>query len=117
MSTTESPKLAFGYTPGLDGATVAWGARWIITQQGEVDQLYDRQDMLGTPEEKRELADWLNNVVKRQPHDALSEMLKSYQLSTREVKEVVLYEDERGVVFGNPNMSAGYFYVIAKWKS
>jgi hypothetical protein len=115
--TTTTPTLEFGYNPGLAGATCAWGARWIITQQGEVDQVPNRQDMIGTPEEKVELLTWLNTVVKRQPEAALTELLRSFQLSTRESKEVVLYEDDRGIVLGNPNASAGYFYVIARFKS
>ena len=115
--TTTTEQLQFGYNPGLEGATCAWGARWIIHQDGDVDQLYDRQDMIGTREQKDELAEWLNNTVKRKPHDALSVLLSTHQISTRESKEVVLYEDERGVVLGNPNASAGYFYVVARfWK-
>lgn len=112
----EMTTLQFGYNPGLEGATCAWGARWIITQQGEVDQVPNRQDMIGTPEEKQELLTWLNETVKRQPEEALRELLRSYSLSTRESKEVILYEDECGIVFGNPNASAGYFYVIAKFR-
>jgi len=108
--------LQFGYNPGLEGATCAWGARWIITQQGGVDQLYDRQDMIGTREQKDELAEWLNNTVKRKPHEALAVLLRANQISTRESKEVVLYEDDRGIVLGNPNSSAGYFYVVARFQ-
>lgn len=117
-ATADTPvELRFGYNPGLAGATCAWGARWIIRQDGDVDQLYDRQDMIGTREQKDELAEWLNNAVKRQPHDALSVLLRTGQVSTRESKEVVLYQDGRGVVLGNPNSSAGYFYVVARfWK-
>ena len=111
---TETDRLQFGYNPGLAGATCAWGARWIITQQGEVDQLYDRQDMIGTREQKDELAEWLNNTVKQQPQDALAVLLRTNQISTRETREVVLYEDDRGIVLGNPNSSAGYFYVTAR---
>jgi hypothetical protein len=115
--TKTAPTLGFGYNPGLAGATCAWGARWIITQQGMIDFVPNRQDMIGTPEEKQELLAWLNDTVKKQPEDVLAEMLGSYKLSTRESKEVVLYEDERGVVLGNPNASAGYFYVVARFWS
>ena len=110
-------QLKFGYNPGLEGsgATCAWGARWIIKQDGYVDFVPDRQDMIGTPEEKKELLEWLNDTVKKQPEERLAEMLRSYQLSTRESKEVFLYEDDRGFVLGNPNSSAGYFYVIARF--
>lgn len=109
--------LSFGYNPGLNGATCAWGARLIITQDGYVDFVPDRQDMIGTPEEKKVLLEWLNGTVKKQPEEHLAELLRSYQLSTRESKEVILYEDERGIVLGNPNASAGYFYVVARFKT
>ena len=114
MTTDTKPWLKFGYNPGLAGATCAWGARWIVTQQGHVDFVPDRQDMIGSPEEKQELHAWLNDTVKNHPNDVLSELLASYQLSTRESKEVVLYEDDDGIVLGNPNASAGYFYVVAR---
>lgn len=116
MTAEMKDRLAFGYNPGLSGATCAWGARLIITQQGLVDFVPDRQDMIGTPDEKQELLAWLNDTVKKQPEEALSKLLKDYQLSTRESKEVVLYEDERGIVLGNPNSSAGYFYIVARFK-
>jgi len=113
---TTNGELRFGYNPGLAGATCAWGARWIITQQGEVDFVHDRQDMIGSPEEKQILLAWLNGDVKKQPEEALSALLRSSELSTRERLEVVLYEDAQGIVLGNPNASAGYFYVIARMK-
>lgn len=108
-------ELGFGYNRGLQGATVAWGARWIIKQDGYVDFVPDRQDMIGEPDEKQELLEWLNKVVGNKPNDALAEMLRNYRLSTREDKEVVLYEDDRGIVMGSPQSSAGYFYVLARW--
>lgn len=114
--TTTTPTLQFGYNPGLAGATCAWGARWIVTQQGDIDFVPDRQDCIGTPEEKQELLAWLNDTVKKQPENVLAEMLRNYKVSTRESKEVVLYEDERGIVLGNTNASAGYFYVVARFK-
>jgi len=115
MTTDTKPWLKFGYNPGLAGATCAWGARWIIRQDGDVDFVPDRQDMIGSPEEKQELLAWLNDTVKNKPNDVLSEMLRDYRLSTRETREIVLYEDDRGIVLGNPNSSAGYFYVVARF--
>ena len=116
MTTDTKPWLKFGYNPGLAGATCAWGARWIIRQDGDVDFVPDRQDMIGSPEEKQELLAWLNDTVKNKPNDVLSEMLRDYRLSTRETREIVLYEDDRGIVLGNPNSSAGYFYVVARFQ-
>lgn len=117
MSSVEKDRLAFGYNPGLAGATCAWGARWIIHQDGDVDFVPDRQDCIGSAAAKAELLSWLNGTVKNQPNDVLRELLQNHQLSTRETKEVVLYEDERGIVLGNPNASAGYFYVVARFKA
>jgi len=109
--------LTFGYNPGLYGATCAWGARWIITQDGHVDFVPDRQDMIGSPEEKQELLEWLNGTVKRQPEEDLAKRLRSREISTRDSYEVCLYQDERGIVIGNTNASAGYFYVVARFKT
>jgi len=114
MTTATSTQLGFGYNPGLHGATCAWGARWIVTQDGSVDFVPDRQSMIGTPEEKQELISWLVQVGS-QPLETLREMLRSREVSTRASREVVLYEDERGVVVGNTNASAGYFYVAARF--
>ncbi len=109
--------LDFGYNPGLGESTCAWGARWIVTQDGTVDFVPNRQDMIGTPEQKQELLAWLNDTVKRQPEDNLCERLRSYEIKTREAQEVCIYEDDRGLVLGNTNASAGYFYVIARFKT
>lgn len=114
---TQTDRLAFGYNNRLDGATCAWGARWIVTQQGGVDFVPDRQDMIGTPEQKQKLLSWLNETVKKQPEERLSRMLRDYMISTRKIQEVCLYEDECGIVVGNANASAGYFYVIARFKT
>lgn len=115
--TTDTTQLAFGYNPGLVGATCAWGARWIITQDGSVDQLPDRQDMIGSPEEKAELLDWLNSDVGRKPRETLAKLLRSGEVSTRRAEEWCLYQDDRGIVIGNSNASAGYFYVVARFKT
>ncbi len=117
VSETTTPKLEFGYNQALAGATCAWGARWIITQDGGVDQLWDRHDMIGTSAEKQALLMWLNNRVGQIPQTRLSALLRSGEVSTRERKEVILYEDEHGIVLGNSNASAGYFYVVARFKS
>lgn len=109
-------RLGFGYNPGLGDADVAWGARLIIRQDGYVDFVPDRQDMIGTPERKQELLAWLNKYVKKHPEEELSAMLRNNELSTRENKEVVLYDDGKLIVLGNPNASGGYFYMVARWK-
>jgi hypothetical protein len=106
-------KLAFGYPPP-ENVQAAWGARLIITQQGMTDLVYNRQDAFG---EWGNLKVWLNTGTPKfriqQALGTLSEMLAGYQLSTRETKEVVLYEDDQGRIIGNPNSSAGYCYVCA----
>jgi len=106
-----SNKLAFGYPPP-EGVTAAWGARLIVTQHGMTDLVYNRQDAYG---EWDDLKAWLDppSGVLRKALDVLSEKLKSYQVKTREAEEVTLYLDDKGIVKGNSNGSAGYFYVCA----
>lgn len=105
--------LAFGYRRLPDGVTTAWGARLIITQDGMVDQVWDRIDTCGAAEPRRRLLDHLGEHVKDAPHRQLTQLLENYELSTREDREVVLYEDDVVRVLGSPQASAGYFYVSA----
>lgn len=109
-------RLAFGCRTVLpDDATVAWGARWIINQQGLVDQLPDRQDCDGPTGERRKLLDYLDQHVGRQPRDVLCKLLSSGRLSTRSDDVVTLFDDGVVKVAGSPQGSAGYFYVSAFW--
>ena len=52
--------LTFGYNAGLPDGTVAWGARLIVTQDGHVDFVHDRQGTIGAEEPRRRLLAYLN---------------------------------------------------------
>lgn len=105
--------LAFGYRQLPEGVTTAWGARWIIDQEGRVDSVWDRVDACGEDEPKARLLEHLRENVRDIPNRKLSDMLFDYEVSTREDRDVVLFEDEVVRVVGSPQASAGYFYVSA----
>ena len=114
MSETTTNKLAFGYNNGLvPGVQAAWGARWIVTQYGGVDQVFDRQDGFGPKDRFLALLDWLNKGAGKAARDTASRMLADGNISTREAWPVILYQDREGAVIGNTNGSAGYMYVAA----
>lgn len=107
-------RLQFGYNNGLpENVTCAWGARWIITQSGDVDQVYNRQDSIGSPDDKQKLFEALDGNVGSLPKDMLSQLLRTYRVSTSDDKEVLLYDDGEVIVKGSPQRSHGYFYVCA----
>jgi len=107
-------KLGFGYNQGLpEGVKAAWGCRAIVNQDGLVDVVYNRQDADGSDEERAALLDYLNTTVKGAWVERARELLRSYEMRTREAQEFVLFEDDVIVVKGNTNASAGYLYVCA----
>jgi hypothetical protein len=116
--------LRFGYKRGLaPGVVTAHGARWIIHQDGGVDQVYDRQDAIGPDDRRHELLDHLNTVVKGQAADRARELLASWdvdgpnqKLGTMDDREVILYEDDRLITKANPQASGGYLYVVSYFK-
>jgi hypothetical protein len=109
-----SINLAFGYKAGIpDDAVAAWGARWIVTQDGYIDFVPDRQDADGPDAERRQLLDLLNAGAGKAAQDRLRELLQNGEVHTRREAEVELYADDRVRVVGNTNASAGYFYVAA----
>jgi hypothetical protein len=111
---TTTNKLAFGYNYGLvPGVQAAWGARWIVTQDGGVDQVFDRQDGFGDKDRFMALLDWLNGGAGKAARDNASRMLADRVISTRQSWPVVLYQDREGAVIGNTHGSAGYMYVAA----
>ena len=96
-----------------DHTPMAWGARWIITQDGGVDFVWDRQG--ATPEGHEgwtTLQAWLDGGALRAAREELRKLLVDYKLSTREDREVILFADGTGVIRGNPRASAGYCYVV-----
>ena len=107
-------KLSFGYNRGLpEGVTAAWGCRAIAYQDGTVDPVWDRSDAFGPDEPRKALLDYLADTVGSKPFDRAGELLRTYEMKTREEGEFVLYEDDVVIVKGSTNASAGYLYVSA----
>jgi hypothetical protein len=107
--------LSFGYNAGLpEGQRAAWGARLIVTQDGYIDFVHDRQDFFGSDEDKAALREWLRAGAGTSAFEQASALLKAGTMRTRESGEFVLCEDEQGKIVGNTNASAGYLYV-AGW--
>jgi len=100
-------KLTYGLRNLPADVTSAWGARLIWPN----DLVHDRQDLKG--EDTKALIDWLNGGALRVALDNAARLARS-ELAPSEDREVVLYEDERGVIKGNPQASHGYLYV-AGW--
>lgn len=120
-------QLPFGYNRGLpEGIKAAWGARWVIKQDGHVDQVPDRQGCDGDETERKRLLDYLNTVLKYKPRrksdlgdhamDVASRLLKARSFSLSDETEIVLFEDQHIAVKGNPQASYGYLYVCAYFK-
>lgn len=107
-------QLQFGLNDNIpQEAPAAWGARWIITQDGYIDQVPDRTDAVGEPDAKARLFDHLNSKVRNAPKEKLRELLQSGAVNTRIAERIVLHVDELVSVVGNTNASGGYFYVTA----
>lgn len=112
--TTTATNLSFGYSAGLpEGTTTAWGCRAIVTQTGSVDVVWDRTDAFGEDAERLALLDYLRDTVGTAPFDRAGELLRSYEMSTREAAEFTLYEDDEVTIKGNTNGSGGYLYICA----
>lgn len=102
--------LTFGYNAGLPkNARAAWGARLIWPD----DLVYNRQDMQGSDEDRKALAEWLNGGALRDARAEARNLAKSYMLTSNENREVTLYDDGKGRIVANPNGSYGYLYVAA----
>jgi len=116
--------LSFGYQAGVpaDHTGALWGARLIFPD----DLLYDRQSnaYVGDADEAtaasalNELHDWINGLgSETKPLKLALAATRTSGLRSDESREVVLYEDERGKIVGNPNASYGYLYVVAFLKA
>lgn len=105
--------LTFGYNAGLPGdRTVAWGARLIVTQDGHVDFVHDRQSVIGAEEPRRRLLDHLNGndiPIERR----IADMLRRGAMRTAVAQQFIVYADDVVVVKANTNASHGYCYVVA----
>jgi hypothetical protein len=91
-----------------NGLRAVYGARWIVTQDGHVDVLWDRQGVEG---EAGALIDWLNDDAFTKACDTARRFLKEHRLRTRERSPVILFQDRTGVIVADTNASAGYLYV------
>lgn len=96
-----------------DSAIAAWGARLIVTQDGEVDMLPDRQGSDDGPHADELLTLLNERFTIPTMRDILGELLVRYEMSTREGEDFILFMDDRMVVHANTNGSAGYCYVTA----
>jgi hypothetical protein len=105
--------LQFGYNRGLPpGRTVAWGARLIVTESGDVDMLHDRQGAIGPDEPRRRLVDHLN-MLDPSFFDRISHLLRDGVMRTGTAEDFVVHSDEVVIVRANTNASFGYCYVVA----
>lgn len=104
--------LSFGCVKALpEGVRAAWGARLIWPN----DLVWDRQDVVGEPDDRSALTEWLNAGPLRWTLERLSNIDGHYEggLSPSENRTITLYKDERGTIVGNPQGSHGYLYVAA----
>ena len=112
--TTETGLLTYGLSEAVpEGAKAAWGARFIVTQDGHVDLPPDRQGFSGDEEARASLMQRMNDDIPLGGLMALiAEDLRSGRLNTRSDDEVVLDGTNPGLmVVGNTKASAGYLYV------
>ena len=104
--------LRFGYNRGLPaGRTVAWGARLIVTQDGSVDFVHNRQDAVGAAEPRARLVAHVNGLGPA-IRDRISDLLRTGAMSVREAADCTLHADDAIVVRANTNGSCGYCYVV-----
>jgi hypothetical protein len=106
-------KLEFGLNKAIPpDARSAWGARLIVTQDGHVELVPDRQGCAG--EDREAFLALLNAEF---PLDtllnAVSELLSSGQMSTREERTFTLFRSDKLEVAADTNASAGYCYIAA----
>ena len=107
------PDLAYGARQYLlPGTKAAWGARLIVTQDGHVDLVPDRQDVAGDPELVERTKAWLDDGALPTTLANIADGLRCGNIKTREERGHWLYEDGRGIALGNTHASAGYLYVV-----
>ena len=105
--------LTVGYNAGLPAdRTVAWGARLIVTQAGDVDVVHDRLSAVGADEPLARLFLHLNALDPRLD-ERISRLLRDGTMQTRVAEELTVHADDVIVVKANTNASFGYCYVVA----
>jgi hypothetical protein len=112
---TDTLTLPYGLSEAVPAdAKAAWGARFIVTQDGHVDLPHDRQGFTGDENDRLYLMGRMEAEI---PMNGLRELIKDLliqgRLNTRVDREVVL-DDANGIrVVANTKASAGYLYVAA----
>ncbi|GAB3467199.1 hypothetical protein [Actinophytocola sediminis] len=107
--------LDIGYKRGVPvSVDTAWGCRAIVEQNGYVDVLWDREDLVGP--HSAELADHLINYVRAVWCDSASLLLRNHVMRVDRDHEFVLYDDSTVVIKGNTLASHGYLYVCAYFR-
>lgn len=102
--------LTFGHTwSDVPATRCAWGARWIFPD----DQVHDRTDRVGSPEDWQELYTWLKDTVKGTPFDKARDLRYEMAYGEGADRPHVLYEDDEGKFVGHPHGQSGYLYVVA----
>jgi hypothetical protein len=105
--------LSFGYNAGLPAdRTVAWGARLIVTQGGDVDVVPDRLSAMGDDEPLARLFLHLNGLDPRLD-ERISRLLRDGKMQTRVAEELTVHADDVVIINANTNASHGYCYVVA----
>jgi hypothetical protein len=97
-----------------DNAIAAWGARLIVTQDGGVDFVSDRQGADGAKSDKA----WLFQLLTLRLNPAelqalLADLLRAEIMHTRVAEDFILHMGDELVIHANTNASAGYCYVTA----
>lgn len=113
MPTQNGDTLPYGLNDAVPtGARTAWGARLIVTQDGHVDLVPDRQGCAGVDRDA-----FLTLLGEQFPAEAmfakLRELLVTRQMDTRTAGDFVLFRSDRLEVHANTNGSGGYCYVAA----
>jgi len=109
----KKPQLEFGLNAAVPKwAVVAWGARLIYPS----DLVQNRQSCVGDKTAKDLLIDWLNKGALRDALYRAGQLHSKREMSPTDHKEFTLYEDNLGIIVGNPNQSHGYLYVAAWFK-
>src|SRR5437588_746154 len=92
-------QLKFGLRDAAPAtAEAVWGARWIWPD----DQLHDRQDCIGDDAARAAVLAWLNETARGKPREEARRLAGSWELGAGMDKQVTLYEDDQGIVVGNP---------------
>ncbi len=89
-----------------------WGARLIYPN----DMVHDRVSIVGGDRPKTELRVWLKRVWP-QAAKTLQALAKEGRMLRDGYTQVVVFEDEHGIMAANPQGSCGYVYIGAYLKA